>query len=225
MDKIKSWPKIERPREKLLKLGADKLSDIELLAIFLRTGIKGKNAIELARGLIKKFKNLRNLFNADYEEFKEIKGLGLAKITQFKAILELSSRYLKEKIQEKKWIDSSESVFHFLYHTMRDLDHEIFKIIFLNTQNEIIKIENISRGSLTGNLVSPREVISLALKYKAAGMIFVHNHPSGNPKPSRKDRKMTAEFMIICRLMKIRLLDHIIIGENKYYSFADKGLI
>lgn len=225
MHKISSWPKTERPREKLLEKGAENLSNAELLAIFLRTGARGKNAIEVARSLLAKFGNLRKLLNASYENLKGIKGLGLAKITQLKAILELSSRYLEEETKQKKWLDSPESVYRFLFHSMRDLDQEVFKVIFLNTQNEIIKTEDISRGSLTQNSVYPREVISLALKYKASGLIFVHNHPSGNPKPSRKDKKMTAEFLIICRLMKIRLLDHIIIGNNRYYSFADKGMI
>jgi DNA repair protein RadC len=225
MNKIISWPKTERPREKLLKFGVEKLSNVELLAIFLRTGIKGKNAVELARDLMGKFNNLRELLNAEYDDFKEIKGLGPAKIAQLKAVLELSARYLRENIREKKWVDSSESVFRFLYHTMRDLDHEVFKVLFLNTQNEILETETLSPGTLTGGRVCPRQVISLALKHKAAGLIFAHNHPSGNPSPSRQDKKMTAEFLVICRLMEIRLLDHIIIGDNKYYSFAEKGLV
>ena len=225
MDRINSWPENERPREKFLTLGADKLSNAELLAILLRTGVKGKNAVELARSLLNKFRGLRQLLNADCEALSKTKGLGMAKIVQLKTVLEISSRYLEEKIKEKSWIDSSESAYQLLSQTMRDLDHEIFKVILLNAQNEILKIEDVSRGSLTENTVHPREVISLALKYKAAGLIFAHNHPSGNPRPSRKDKKMTAEFLVICRLMKIRLLDHIIIGDNRYYSFADKGLL
>ncbi len=225
MDRINLWPETERPREKLLIMGADKLSNAELLAIFLRTGTKGKNAVTLARDLLKKFGDLRKLLNANCEDFESIKGLGKAKIAQLKAILELSARYLEEKISKKKWVDSSEGAYRFLSHSMRDADHEIFKVIFLNAQNEIIKIETLSRGTLTQNSICPREIISRALKYKANGLIFAHNHPSGNPKPSRKDKKMTGEFLIICKLMKMRLLDHIIIGNNRYYSFADAGLI
>lgn len=225
MDRINFWPETERPREKLLIMGADKLSNAELLAIFLRTGTKGKNAVALARDLLKKFGNLRKLLNASCEDYESIKGLGKAKIAQLKAILELSARYLEEKIPERKLIDSSENVYQFLYHSMRDLDYEVFKIIFLNVQNEIIKIETLSRGTIIQNSICPREVISLALKHKASGLIFAHNHPSGNPKPSRKDKKVTGEFLIICKLMEMRLLDHIIIGNNQYYSFADAGFI
>jgi len=225
MDRITSWPEDERPREKLLKKGADKLSTAELLAIFLRTGTKGKNAVALARQLLKTFGNLRKLLNADYEDFKDIKGLGEAKISQLKAVLELSSRYLEETVLNEKWIDSSDNVHQLLSQSMRDLDYEIFKIVFLNAQNEIVKIETVSRGTLTKNSIDPREVVALALKHKADGLIFAHNHPSGNPRPSGKDKKMTREFYLICRLLKLRLLDHIIIGNNKYYSFADSGLI
>jgi DNA repair protein RadC len=225
MNTIKNWPEMERPREKLLKAGPDNLSNAELLAIFLQSGTKGKNAVELARDLLKKFGSLRFLFKTNFEDLKKIKGLGPAKISKLEAVLELSARYLKEQIKEKNKFNSPENVYQYLCHTMRDLDHEIFKVIFLNAQNEIIEIKNISRGGLSQNHVSPREVIVHALKYKAARLIFAHNHPSGNPKPSRKDKKMTAEFLIICKLMEMRLLDHIIIGNNRYYSFADEGLI
>ena len=186
---------MERPREKLLKAGPDNLSNAELLAIFLQSGTKGKNAVELARDLLKKFGSLRFLFKTNFEDLKKIKGLGPAKISKLEAVLELSARYLKEQIKEKNKFDSPENVYQYLCHTMRDLDHEIFKVIFLNAQNEIIEIKNISRGGLSQNHVSPREVIIHALKYKAARLIFAHNHPSGNPKPSGKDKKMTAEFL------------------------------
>ena len=225
MTTINTWPNDERPREKLLKWGSDRLSNAELLAIFLRTGSKNKNAIELARELLNQFGNLRKILTADYEELREIKGLGTAKITQLKAILALSSRYLEEKTKGGKYYDSAENVYQFLSHSMRDLDYETFKVLFLNTQNQVIKIEEISRGSLTQNNIDPRQVIMLALKNKAIGMIFTHNHPSGNPQPSPQDKKMTAEFIIICKLMKMNLIDHIIIGNNCYYSFADEGLI
>jgi DNA repair protein RadC len=225
MSAINSWPPDERPREKLLKIGADGLSTAELLAILLRTGVKGENAVELARHLLIKFKGLRQLLNADNENLKEIKGLGPTKITQLKTILELARRYLEEKLQTKTKLNSSGSLYRFLIFSMRDLDHEIFKVIFLNAQNEVLELETVSRGSLTGGSIYPRDIIISALRHNAVGLIFAHNHPSGNPKPSLKDKKMTAKFLIICRLMEMRLLDHIIIGDNRYYSFSDQGLI
>lgn len=225
MDTISSWPQDERPREKLLKYGAENLSNAELLAIFLRTGIKGKNAVELARSLLHKFGGLRKLLAADSEELRSIKGLGPSKITQLKAVLELASRYLEEKTRGKKWFDSSENVHRYLSYSMRDLKHEVVKVIFLNAQNEIIEIDVIGKGGITKNTIDPKDILARAIKYNAVGLIFVHNHPSGNPAPSRKDKKMTARFVIICKLMELRLLDHIIIGRNGFYSFANEGLI
>ncbi|MBI5078617.1 DNA repair protein RadC [Candidatus Saganbacteria bacterium] len=225
MDSIRNWPENERPREKLIKHGAERLSDAELLAIFLRTGIKGKTALELARNLLEKFGGLRKLLNAGFEAFRAVKGLGPAKITQLKAVIELGSRYLKEGMLKKPALASSKSVFRFLYHTMRDLDHEILRVLLLNAQNEIIRMEDIARGSVSRNSIQPRDIISPALKYHADGIMLIHNHPSGSPNPSQKDKKMTAEFFLICRLLKIRLLDHIIIGDNRYYSFADEGML
>jgi len=225
MNSINNWPESERPRERLLKLGVEKLTDAELLAIFLRTGSRGENALELARNLLERFKNLRQFMLADAEKLKSLKGLGPAKISQLKAILELSSRYLKEEIEKKEWLGSSEAVFRFLYHSMRDLDHEILKIIFLNAQNQIIGLEDIAGKNPVKNSIDPKKIISSSIKHNASGVIFVHNHPSGDPKPSQKDKKMTAKMFLICELMEIKLLDHIIIGDNRHYSFADSGLI
>ncbi|NQT30449.1 MAG: DNA repair protein RadC [Candidatus Saganbacteria bacterium] len=222
---IKSLPADERPREKLLEQGADKLSNAELLAIFLRSGVNGKSALDLAHDLLSKFTGLRGLLTLSNDDLIKIKGLGQAKVAKLKAILELSKRYLEESLKPKLCLDSSELVFNFLYHTMRDLDYEIFKVIFLNAQNEVLKIENLFKGSLTKNSVYPREVIKSALQYKSAAMIIAHNHPSGNPHPSPGDLKTTKQLVRICKIMGIEILDHIIVGDNRYFSFADQKLI
>ena len=222
---IKRLPTEGRPREKLLKYGPSKLTPAELLAIFLRTGIKGKNAIHLADELLKKFGGIRGIFEAENEKLLEVKGLGKAKVAQVKAVYGLAEEYLKEKLKAKKIIKNSKDVFDYLYFTMRDLKREIFKVIFLDGKNEIIEIEDLFKGTLNQSSIYPREIIKSAIKHNAAALIFVHNHPSGNPEPSLSDKEITKELVFAGNLMQIRVLDHIIIGENEYFSFADKGLI
>jgi len=222
---IKTINREERPREKLLKGGEEKLNDAELLAIFLRTGIKGKSAIDIAKNLLMEFGGIRGLYSASIEDLKRIPGLGIAKIAQLKAVIALSKRYIEEKIKNRPLVKTSKEVFDLLYQTMRDLDQEVFKVIILNGQNEVIDIVDISKGSFNSSNVYPREVIKLALKYPTAGIIFAHNHPSGTPKPSKSDKEITRDLVFAANTMSIKVFDHIIIGNNRYYSFADNDLI
>ncbi|MBI5699179.1 DNA repair protein RadC [Candidatus Saganbacteria bacterium] len=222
---IRYWPAAERPREKILGQGEGKLSNAELLALFLGSGVAGRSAVGLARELLVQFGGLRGLFKAENADLFKIKGLGAAKIAKLKAIKEINRRCLQEKLEKKNWQASLSEVLELLYQTMRDLKEEKFLTIFLNTQNEIIKMEQLFEGSLTQGSVYPRKIIDLAIKYGASALIFVHNHPSGQPDPSAADKKLTRRMRGLCRELEIRLLDHIIVGENGHISFAEAGLL
>ncbi|MFB3766400.1 MAG: DNA repair protein RadC [Methanotrichaceae archaeon] len=222
---ISNWPSGDRPREKLLLKGPDALSDAELLSIFLRMGIKGKNAIDLSRELLSTFGSLRGLYAAPIEELNAVTGLGNAKIAQFKAVLELSKRYLLESIENRPYLECSENIFNLLYQEMRDLDYEVFKVILLNGQNEVLKIVDISHGTLTTSAIYPREVLKLALRYSAASLVFAHNHPSGKALPSNEDKRITRDLVCALRTIGLKVHDHVIIGNNQKFSFADAGQI
>jgi len=222
---IKNRPETKRPREKLLKFGSGSLSDAELLAIFLRTGVKDKSAIQLASETLEAFDGLRGLCTAKIDNLLNIKGIGIAKIAQLKAALELSKRYLQEDIKQKPIVEGSKEVFNLLYQSMRDIDYELFKVILLDGRNRIIDAIDIFRGSITSSSVYPREIIKLALKYSASALVFVHNHPSGISKPSESDKHLTRNLIFGCMAAGIKIHDHIIIGDNQYYSFADEGLV
>ena len=222
---IANWPVEERPREKLLLKGSESLSNAELLAIFLRIGVKGKSAIDLSQELLSRFGSLRGLYAAPIEELQTILGLGQAKIAQFKAVIEMSKRYLAEGFHNRPYVESSDDVLKFLYQEMRDLDQEVFRIILLNGQNHILNIAEVTRGSLTVAQIYPREIIKLALRYSAAALVFVHNHPSGLAEPSENDKRITRDLVFACLLLGIKVHDHIIIGDNNSFSFADAGLI
>ncbi|MGB3477817.1 MAG: DNA repair protein RadC [bacterium] len=222
---LKRLAKEDRPREKLLILGPSKLTVSELLAIFLRTGAKGKSAIHLANELLTKFGGVRGIFEASDDELLNVKGLGKAKIAQIKAVYGLSEHYLQEKIKARKIVRNSKEIYDYLYHTMRDKKDEVFKILCLNGQNELLNITDAFFGTVTSSNIYPRKVIELAIKNNATALIFVHNHPSGNPNPSKYDKKITKELLFACRYAGIRIWEHIIIGDNCYYSFADESLI
>jgi DNA repair protein RadC len=222
---IANWPLEERPREKLLHKGPDALTDAELLAIFLRVGVKGKSAIDLAQELLDRFGSLRGLYAAPVEELQAVLGLGDAKIAQFKAVVELSKRYLLEDIQARPYLECSGDIYKLLYQEMRDLDHEVFKVIMLNGQNEVLTIIDAFHGTLTVSAIYPREVIKLALRHSAAAMVFAHNHPSGKVVPSSEDKRITRDLVFAARVMGMKVHDHVIIGNNQKYSFADEGLI
>jgi DNA repair protein RadC len=222
---IANWPVEERPREKLLFKGPESLSNAELLAIFLRVGIKGKTAIGLAQELLSRFGSLRELYAAPIKELEGVFGLGWAKIAQFKAVIELSKRYLVEGFQNRPYVESSGDILKLLHQEMRDLDQEVFKVLLLNGQNHVMRIEDIAKGTLTTSRIYPREVVKVALRYSAAALVFVHNHPSGAAQPSEDDKRITRDLVFACRLMGIKVHDHIIIGDNEQFSFADNGLI
>ena len=221
---LKRLRKEERPREKLL-YGSSKPTTAELLAIFLRSGIQGKSAIIIANDLLTQFRGVKGIFEADKEELMEIEGLGEAKVAQIKAVHALAEEYLKEKMKSVSKVRNSKEVFDYLYLTMRDLKNETFKVIFLDSANQIIDAENLFEGTLNVSSVYPREIVKSAVHKNAASLIFIHNHPSGDPTPSESDKAITEDLVYACNLVQINVLDHIIIGDNRYFSFADEGLI
>ncbi|MFA5337643.1 MAG: DNA repair protein RadC [Candidatus Omnitrophota bacterium] len=222
---INLWPAEDRPREKLLKKGEHNLSNSELLAILLRTGVKGQSAIDLARAILDKFKTFRNMSSADLSHWKEFKGLGDAKIAQIKASIEIGRRFGEETKENKIKLKSSQDAVAILMPRMRDLPKEVFKILLLNSQNKIIDIIEVIEGTV--NRVSPilREIFQKALQNFAVSIICAHNHPSGNPNPSADDKTFTRELVQAGNSLDVMVLDHIIIGDDTYFSFADKGLI
>jgi len=222
---IKDWPEDERPRERLLKYGPQALSHAELLAIFLRTGLAGKSARDLAQDLLAQFGGLRGLYAAEDKELAQIKGLGIAKIAQLRAAIELSKRYLAEELKEKTRLEHPQHIYELLLYTMRDLAQEEFKIILLNAQKRLIRMIDASQGSIDQSIIYPREVIKQALRYGAAWVVFAHNHPSGDPTPTNQDKALTRELVFACHSVHIRVMDHIIIGNNCYYSFTEAGLL
>lgn len=220
---IKAWPEGDRPREKLLKNGEHTLSNTELLAILLRTGVKGKSALELARSVLQKFKTLRNMSHTDAALWKDCKGLGSAKIAQIRAALELGRRFKEEEIKEDRpKIGGSKDVTEILLPRMRDLKKEVFKAVLLNAQNRIVEIVEVTEGTVNEAYPVIRELFQKALQYFAVSLICVHNHPSGNPQPSQEDRTFTRELVQAGNILQIKVLDHIIIGDDRYYSFADE---
>ena len=226
---IKSWPQDDRPREKLLKKGAEALSNSELLAILLRTGIKGASAIDLARRIMEKFGTFRNMSHTDFREWKEFKGLGPAKIAQIQAALEIGRRFREvEVLPPKQKITSAHDVVNIIMpqmsDQMRDLKTEIFKVIYLNSNNKIIEISDAAKGTVNHAMPIVREIIHTALQKYAAAIICVHNHPSANVSPSAEDKKFTQELASAGKLMDVKVLDHIIVGDNNFYSFAEEGL-
>ncbi len=222
---IKDWPADERPREKLLRRGADALTDAELLAIFLRIGVKGKSAVDMARDLLTEFGSLRALLNADQERFCQSHGLGLAKYAQLQAVLEMARRHFSEILQRGNALTSPDITRAYLSAQLRGLNYEVFACLFLDNQHRVIVWEELFRGTLDGASVYPREVAKRALFHHAAAVIFAHNHPSGINEPSQADRQITDKLKQALALFDIRVLDHFIVGDGEPYSFAEHGLI
>lgn len=220
---IRDWPVDERPREKLLAQGAAALSDAELLAIFLRTGVAGKSAVELARELVTAFGGLRALLRADLAGFSAAKGLGPAKYAQLQAVLELARRHLAEELQRGEALTDPLAAERFLRARLRDLDHEVFAAMFLDAQHRVLAFEILARGTLDGAAVYPREVVKAALRQQAAAVIFAHNHPSGVVEPSAADRALTERLRQALATVDVRVLDHLVIGEGAPASFAARG--
>ena len=221
---IKDWKADERPREKLLALGATALSDAELLAIFLRTGIPGKSAVALARELVQDFGSLRNLLTTDLQTFCTHKGLGMAKFAQLQAVLEMSRRHLKESVQRGDAFTSPQDTRNYLALQLRDRHQEVFACLFLDNRNRLIAYEELFYGTIDGASVHPREVVRRAMQHNAAALILAHNHPSGIAEPSQADRQITRRLQEALGLVDIRVLDHIIVGDE-CVSLAERGLI
>ena len=221
---ITDWPEPERPREKLLARGAQALSDAELLAIFLRTGVAGKTAVDLARELLLSFGGLRALLSADKVAFCAANGLGEAKYAQLQAVLEMGRRHLQESLQRGDTLTSPEITRRFLLARLRDNPAEVFACLFLDNRHRVIAYEELFRGTIDGASVHPREVVKRALHFNTAAVILAHNHPSGIAEPSQADERITQRLKDALALVDIRLLDHMIIGDD-VVSFAERGLL
>jgi len=218
---LKNWPSAERPREKLLNLGASSLSDAELLAIFLRTGVKGCNVVELARTLLQNFGSISAIYRASLNDFCQQHGLGTAKYVQLQACLEMSKRYLAEKLQHGVELTSSHITHEYLVSELRQESREVFAVLFLNNQHQVIQFERLFYGTLDAAAVYPRIVVEYALKHHAAAVILAHNHPSGIAEASIADKQITARLGQALALIDIRVLDHIIVAGHQCYSFAE----
>ncbi|MBF0478126.1 MAG: DNA repair protein RadC [Candidatus Omnitrophica bacterium] len=223
---INQWPVDDRPREKLSKYGEKNLSSSELLAILLRTGVRGQSALDLSRSILDRFKTFRNMSCATVKEWTEIKGIGPAKLAQIKAAIEIGRRFLEVERQDNKIkISSSQQIFEIIYPQVCHLKIEIFKTIYLDSQNRILNICEEQTGTV--NQVNPiiREIYKKAMECFASSVICAHNHPSGDPTPSRQDKVFTERLKMAGETLQVKILDHIIIAEEKYFSFADEGLL
>lgn len=222
---ITDWPSDERPREKLLQRGPQALSDAELLAIFLRTGVKGKTAVDLARELLNEYGSLRALLEADAERFQRSRGLGTAKYALLQATLEMAKRHLENELKRENALTSPELTRNYLVCRLRGYTREVFACLFLDNQHRVIAFEELFQGTIDGASVYPREVVKKALTANSAAVIFAHNHPSGVAEPSEADKHITQRLRQALGLIDVRVLDHFIIGEGPAYSFAEHGLI
>ncbi|MFZ1856812.1 MAG: DNA repair protein RadC [Chitinophagaceae bacterium] len=223
---IKQWAKDDRPREKLLLNGAENLSNSELLAILIHNGSKEKTAVDLAKEVLKLGKdNLGELGKLSIKELMKIKGIGEAKAITIAAALELGRRRQAAVPLEKLAVSSSDDIAHFLQAKLKDYRHEVFAVLFLNRANKINHFEIISEGGITGTVADPRVILRKALEEDAVNIILCHNHPSGSLKPSRADEQLTAKIKEAARYLDITVLDHIIVSEDGYYSFADEGIL
>jgi DNA repair protein RadC len=224
---IKEWPEDERPRERLMKLGAEALSDAQLLAIVLATGeaSSGQSALDLAMYLVHTFDGLRALDAASIAELCQIKGIGPAKATTIKAALELGKRLSGQPLQRHLQVTSPQDLVRYFQPHLQHLRKEVFKAVLLNTKHQMLKDVTVSEGSLSASLVHPREAFLPAIKESAAAVIFLHNHPSGDPTPSAEDKELTLRLAEVGQLVGIQVLDHIIIGSGTpgYVSFRDAG--
>ncbi|MEO8156830.1 MAG: DNA repair protein RadC [Betaproteobacteria bacterium] len=222
---IQDWPEDDRPREKLLSKGPGSLSDAELLAIFLRVGIRGKSAVDLARELLRKFGSLAGLVGATRENFCDVPGLGSAKYAQLHAATELTRRALLTEMKSGVNLSSPTTVRDFLRLSIQNRQVEVFVGLFLDAQNRVIAVEELFSGTLTQTSVFPREVVKKALQHNAAGIIFAHNHPSGVAEPSHADESLTQALKEALALVDVRVLDHFVVGRGVTLSFAERGLL
>lgn len=222
---ITDWPEGERPREKLLTQGVAFLSDAELIAIFLRVGVTGKSAVDLARDLLNRFGSLNGIFSASLAEICDVHGMGESKYCQLQAIFEMSRRALNEEMQTQALFNSTEKVSDYLKLKIGRNDREVFMVMFLDTQHRMIADEILFSGSLTQASVHPREVVKRALHYNAASVILAHNHTSGVVVASDADQQLTQNLLQALALVDVQVLDHVIVSENQRFSFAENGLL
>ncbi len=215
----------KRLREKFIKSGIGGFHDYEIVELLLTLGSPRRDCKKQAKEVLKKFKSLRGVLEAPLEELQQINGIGSHNAFGIKLVQEVARRFLKDKIIDKPVYKSAQEIFDYLYHSMRDLKKELFRVLYLNSQNQIIEIGDLFEGTITGSAVSPREVMESALKHDAASLVFVHNHPSGNPEPSQNDKQVTRDLVYAAAIMQIKVVDHVIIGDNRYFSFAGEGLI
>ena len=222
---ISNWPAEQRPRERLIALGASRLSDEELVAVCLRTGVAGKDAVALARELIGRFGSLSGLLGAERSAFRGVKGLGEAKSAQLAAVLELARRCLREELRGADALTSPGAVRDYLRLSLGAREHEVFVVLFLDAQHRVVAAEELFRGTLTQTSVYPREVVKAALRANAAAVIFAHNHPSGVAQPSRADELLTRQLKEALALVDVKVLDHFVVAGSQALSFAERGLL
>ena len=223
---IKQWAKDDRPREKLLLKGAENLSDSELLAILIVNGTKQKSAVELAKDVLKSAKNnLPDLGKLSVKDLMQIKGIGEAKAIAIVAAMELGRRRQALSYREKAIVEKSDDVARYLQTLLKDYRHEVFAVLFLNRANKINHFEIVSEGGMTGTVADPRIILKKALEQNAVSLILCHNHPSGSLKPSRADEELTHKIKEASKYFDIKILDHLIVSEDGYFSFADEGLL
>jgi DNA repair protein RadC len=225
--KIRDWPSEERPRERLLAKGEGALSDSELLAILLRTGdaAEGASAVDLARTVLRRAGGLKGLDNVSPAGLAKTKGIGPAKAAQIRAAIELGKRMQSGRLRRGRGFTSSNEVAEHFLPYLRGLRKEVFKVLLLDARNRMIREETVSEGSLTASIVHPREVFKVAVEESAASVILIHNHPTGDPTPSKEDRAITRQLVKAGDIMNIKVLDHIIVGDGVYLSFADQGML
>lgn len=222
---IRDWPAAERPRERLLALGATSLSDAELLAIFLRTGVAGHSAVDLARHLLNQFGSLRTLLESDLPAFSAHLGLGPAKFAQLQAVLEMARRHMAETLRRDSALENPEQVRSYLKSLLRHEPHEVFGCLFLDSKHRVLAFEVLFHGSINAAYVHPRQVVKRALAHNAASLILCHNHPSGVSEPSRADIELTKRLMETLALIDVEVLDHVIIGDGEPLSLVERGLM
>ena len=222
---IRDWPESERPREKLLKSGAQALSEAELIAIFLRTGTRGHSALDVARELLKQFGSLRALLTAPQASLCKAPGMGAVRYATLQAALELARRHYLEVMRSGPALLNPQATCDYLRVRLRDLPHEVFCCLYLDNRHRVIAFEELFRGTLDGASVHPREVVKHALAHNAAAMILAHNHPSGVAEPSQADELITRRLKEALNLVEIRVLDHLIVGDSRCESFAERGLL
>ena len=215
----------KRLRERFIRSGLDGFQDYEVIELLLVLSTPRRDCKQAAKEAVKRFKSLRGVLVASPEERQKIPDIGPHNAIAIKLVQEVARRVLKEKLIDRPVYQSAQEIFDYLYHSMRDLKKEVFRVIYLNSQNQIIEIADLFEGTVNVSVVHPREVMEAALKYHAVSLILVHNHPSGNPQPSQNDREVTRELVYAASPLQIKVLDHIVIGDNTYFSFAGQGLI